>query len=90
MPMKRNKKMEEDINLHIIDLIHQRSVAFDEAREWRLKAEKLQELLNIAVSAIEDATDEELHIHDPCHIIITIDELLKTALLEIQLLEEIK
>jgi hypothetical protein len=34
-----------DINMHIIDLIHQRSIAFDEALKYRLLAEDLLKAL---------------------------------------------
>lgn len=37
--MSENK----DINDHIIELIQQRSIAFDEAKEYRLKAEALEQ-----------------------------------------------
>lgn len=45
MPKKISKKTEKDCNI-IIELIHQRSIAFDEARAYR-------EMLEIAELAME-------------------------------------
>lgn len=43
-----------DINDHIIDLIHQRSIAFDEALKYRLLSEELMQVVTLGVTIRND------------------------------------